>query len=430
MKRILIILTFGMFLLHPVLAQNYRVKTDSIFDIEMEELRNAPKPAYHVCINSLIQYVSDHFGDKAKCSSSSNYRQVTVSLNGDDERLRQVTKHIIEQLSHFSSLQQYSELKDEEDDLRGRYIVKFSPEGNDTSAYAFLKYDRNLLLLRYSRNLAFELPKKIAPGSSPADEELSLWYQLKGRYDMICMGDKDVKIQYRRYHEGGPKPLFMTTPAPAENALTKMELLRVVDKDAMRFNFLRECMVLAGREKGTVYGKQTCKDQRLVKKDTCQYYYACHTFANHLSELIGVTREDSITYVVRATSDESGLCVNPWGWIHWMSNEELKALVISDSRLLGIWVYDAKTKKSLNKARVTTTDDKGEVVDLFDPFPQRPWAAYMVYRYYCEVQHRPHYFFKIEADGYETAYAEMTLRDDEKSQQIEVYLTPIDSSQK
>jgi len=54
----------------------------------------------------------------------------------------------------------------------------------------------------------------------------------------------------------------------------------------------------------------------------------------------------------------------------------------------------------------------------------------MVYRYYCEVQHRPHYFFKIEADGYETAYAEMTLRDDEKSQQIEVYLTPIDSSQK
>ena len=423
MKRLLTIWILGLLMQIPVSAQNYRVKNDSIFDAEIDRFMNAPKPAYLLCIDSLMQYIKDNYGDKTKCTSSSLYKQVTAPVSGSDERLRQLTSHIIKQLSRLPSLQQYSELKDDKNYLQGRYIVKFRPEGNDPSAYAFLKYDRNLILLRYSRNQALESPKKAVLTPSPVDEELSLWHQLKSRFEIICMGDIDVKYQFRSYR-GGPKAFFLTTPAPTINSRTKMELLRVKDKDAFQFNFLCGYMELAGREEGTINGKLTNDNRFLIKKDTCQYFYACHTFSNGLSELIGVTHEDSITYLVRATSEKPGLCVNDWGKTNWMTPEEIKAMTISDYRQLGVWVYDAETKKSINKAKLTTTDDEGNVLDLSEPYPDTPWAGELLYRYHCVVQRQSHYIVKVEADGYETAYAEITLSDDEESQQIEVYLKP------
>jgi len=65
-------------------------------------------------------------------------------------------------------------------------------------------------------------PKQTYPTPNPIDEELSLWHQLKNRFEIICMGDIDVKYQFRSYREG-PKPFFLTTPAPAINSRTKME---------------------------------------------------------------------------------------------------------------------------------------------------------------------------------------------------------------
>jgi hypothetical protein len=423
MKRLLTLWFFSLLMLTSASAQNNLVITDSIFEAEMQGFINAPKPTYLLCIDSLIKYVRDNYGDNTKCASSSLYKQVMAPVSGSDEILRRVTSHIIKQLSRFSHLQQYSELKDEKNNLQGRYIVKFRPEGNDTSAYAFLKYDRNLILLRYSRNLALESPKKAAPTPNPIDEELSLWHQLKNRFEIICMGDIDVKYQFRSYRKG-PKPFFLTTPAPAVNSRTKMELLRIKDKGAFQFNFLCGYMELAGREEGTINGKLMNDNRFLINKDTCHYFYACHTFSNGLSEFIGVTHEDSITYLVRATSEKPGLCVNHWGKTNWMTPEEIKAITISDYQHLGVWVYDAETKKSINKAKLTTTDDEGNVLDLSEPYPDTPWADRLIYRYHCVVQRQSHYKIKIEAEGYETAYAKMTVKEDENGKQIEVYLKP------
>lgn len=422
MKRLLTIAALGLLMLLPASAQNYRVKTDSIFEAEMQSLANAPKPSYLLCLDSLMAYVRDNYGDKAKCVSSSLYKQVTAPASGDDEKLRRVTAHIIRQLSHFPHLQNYSERIDDENNLRGRYIMKFHPEGRDTSAYAFLKYDRNLVVLRYSRNEALKTPSKSAPSRSPIDEELSLWHQLRNCFDMICMGDIDVKYEFRSYRNG-PKPFFLTTPEPAINSRTRMELLRAYDKEAFGFNTLLRAIESASLEEGTACGKLANDNRFLINRDTCQYYYACHTFADGLSELIGVTHEDSITYLVRATSQKPGLCVNDWGKTSWMTQEEIKEAFITDYQQLGVWVYDAETKKSINTAKLTTTDEEGNILDLREPFPEEPWKGGLIYRYHCVVQSRPHYIFKIEADGYETAYAEMTLQDAE-GQQIEVYLKP------
>lgn len=73
---------------------------------------------------------------------------------------------------------------------------------------------------------------------------------------------------------------------------------------------------------------------------------------------------------------------------------------------------------------MTTTDDEGNVLDLSEPYPDTPWGDKLIYRYHCVVKRQSHYKIKIEAEGYETAYAKMTLKEDENEKQIEVYLKP------
>lgn len=427
MKRLFSILTLGLLMLTPVSAQNYKIQTDSMIDEMLKKDREEEeqlKPRYRICADSLLSYISREYGGRKGWTSLSN--QIAAPVSGDDDKLRRVTSQIISELSQFPYLQQYSEQIDDGNSLRGRYIVKLKPEGRDTSAYVFLKYDRNLLVFRQSHNEQLKKPSRTAAVSSTtADEELSLWRRLRDDFYLYCITENinvQVKIRFSIY-SGREKQMncFVSSPAPEVGTRIKEELIRFDDKNSRLFSGFHNNMEMVGKEQGTVYGTLYNTDQAF---DSCAYHYACHTFSNGLSEVIGVAHEDSITYLVRATSEEPGIYVGSWGKWSWMSEEELRAEVAKMKVVLGVWIHDEATDKFLNTAKIVTEDKDGQVVDTTEPLVFPVVKGKEEYRYFCSVLRRDYYKIKVEADGYEPAYGELTLLPDETDKQIHIYLKP------
>ena len=435
-KRTLSLIAISLLLLTPAQAQNYRVVTDSIFDniYKILDSHSNPIPCYRTCVDSLIEYVRRNY--EGKSSSRTEYTQVFASVNGSDEKLRKVKTHIMDKLLHFNHLQQFSEQIDDGTSLRGRYIAKLQPECGDTSAYVFLKYDRNLLVLKQSSNdnLKWSIPINTPTRShshvtattvkATPDESLSLWRKLRDDFYNISIIDKrNVQVKFRfSTYRAEDTGFYLTDPAPANGSKMKFELMRIDDQDTFFFSSFRDYMELAGREEGTVNGSRHVKET--VIPDTCQYYYACHTFPDGLAEFIGVTHEDSVTYLIRATSETPGLIVNHWGKTDWMTESELKEAWKNKFTLLGIWVYDADTKKSLSIAKITTLNGKGQAIDVAAPRLTTPWKRKPFYRYVCRVPWYNYYKIKVEAKGYETGYGEIWVKDGQEPDQIEVFLKP------
>ena len=416
-------------MLTPASAQNYRVLTDSIFNTYISVQNETSEPVYRNCFRHLKDYIRSNYGGQEGWTiMSGNAQQISAPVSGDDDKLRQVTSYIIDQLSRYPYLQQYSERIDDGHSLRGRYIIKLSPEESDTSAYVFLKYDRKLLVLRHSWNQSLRMPTNGASSkTNPADEELSLWRKLRDDFYFTTMNGKknvDIKYLFRTYRTGG-KGFYITNPAPDEEQKTKMELVRIDDIDSTFFYKICKDIELAGREEGTIIGQKK-HDSWFTQStnNSSLHHYACHTFPNGLSEFIGIVYEDSVSFLIRATSEQRGLIVNSWGKTNWMSENEINAMVLKENCYLGVWVYDAVTKKSMNNAKVTTLDDEGNVIDHREPIIETPWKGKSYYRYFCFVPRRSHYKFKVEAEGYETVYVEMILKEDETQKQIEVFLKP------
>lgn len=424
-KRTLSLIALGLLLLTPAQAQNYRVLNDSIFMANIIAHRNAPEPRYRDCTDSLINYVVQNYGGHG--AYSSDYLQISVPVSGDDEKLRRVTAHIIGELSQFTHLQQYSERIDDGTSLRGRYIAKLQPECGDTSAYVFLKYDRNLLVLKQSSNISLQMSSRTKAAFSTtntADESLSIWQELREKYYQLgywINGNDRIMFSYRIYESGG-ESLYITNPAPVSGSKTRFELIRKDDKNKYVFNNFRNKMELAGKEEGTTYG--LLHNSGTLFPDTCKYYYVCHTYPNGLAEFIGITHEDSVTYLMHATSETPGLIVNRWGKTNWMTEKEATDFYNQHRAFLGIWVSDANTKKSLNTAKLTTLDSTGNVIDYKEPMANRIAKNRPVYRYLCIVQPRNYYKIKVEAKGYETGYGEIWVKDGQEPDQIEVFLKP------
>jgi len=180
---------------------------------------------------------------------------------------------------------------------------------------------------------------------------------------------------------------------------------------------------MAGREQGTVYGTFHNLDQTF-RNDSCEYHYACHTYSNGLVDFIGAVHEDSITYLIHATNEDPGICVGGWGkWI-WMSEKEHWAELAKTRVFLGVWIHDASTDKLLNTAKIATMDKNGKVVDVSEPRVNSITRGGEQYRYFCSVLRRDYYKIKVEAEGYESAYGELTLQPDEPEKQIHIYLKP------
>ena len=431
-QRILSLVAFCLLLQIPTQAQYYRVMTDSTFEANIKALRRLPTPSYRICADSLIEYVSRNY--ESNRFSRTEYTQVSALISGCNEQLRQVTAHIIDKLLRLHCLEQYSEQIDDGKTLRGRYIAKLQPEGNDTTAYVLLKYDRNLLVLKQSSNDNLKLPQRTQEATAKqvdgtnwganAEESLSLWRQLRNEfYGISIIENCNVQVKYMlRTYEPGGVGIYLTNPAPTAGSRMKFEMMHIDDKYTHQFRHFLEQMELAGKEEGTVNG--LLHNTLPVIPDTCQYYYACHTFPDGRAEFIGVTHKDSITYLTRATSETPGLVVNPWGEYSWMTREELKAIWKDKYTQLGIWVFDTDTKKSLNTARLMTLDSEGQAIDSRPPqaFPFK--RNYPLYRYMYTVPRRDYYKIKVEADGYETGYGEIWIKDDKDPEQIEIFLKP------
>ena len=425
-KRILFLVALCLLLLTRASAQNYKIQTDSIVEAMTDkDMKNWKIPDYQICFDSLLNYVDHIYGGGTE-SVGTMSRWVSVPVSGSDDQLRKTTSHIISKLSRFPHLQEYREHIDDGTSLRGRYIVKLRPERGDTSVYALLKYDRQLLILKISCNEALRIPSGTSVSTTSSnEEELSVWRMLRDEFYFNCKytnNTAQIKYTFFNYKPSG-KWSFTTTPAPRTGSEVKGEILRINDENGFWLSRIRKQMELAGKEKGTINGVFQNKNQ-VARDDTCHYYYACRTLSNGLSEFIGGSHEDSITYLIRATSEDPGLCMHAWGKFNFMSEEESKAEVSKNRVFFGVWVHDEVTDKLLNTAKLSILDDDGKVVNTDEPYVHTVTRWGEEYRYICYALRREHYIIKVEADGYEPAYGELTIKPDQSGEQIHIYIKP------
>ena len=290
-----------------------------------------PVTTYEECMDSLITYVLHRYGGTSRYFGSTTH-ELSSPVRGDDDKLRMVSSHIVERLSVLNSLQAYSEHIDDGQDLRGRFIMKLKPEGNDTSAFVLAKYDRRTIILKLLRNKSINLPAatgndhKVANASddifdSTISRELTTWKDLRREFYHASMaGYREVHVKWSHYsYEAEDEyKLFVTTPAPDKYALSKQELIQLEDSVKWAYENMCFSINIAGQEEGSAQGVLSNPNPDM--KDNCEYHYAVHTMPNGLTEFIGVTHEAGVTYLVRATSEEPGLCVWPWGKTAWKTS--------------------------------------------------------------------------------------------------------------
>lgn len=326
MKRILSIIVLGLMAWTTAFAQGTPQQ-----DQKLKESSEETAVSYQACIDSLITYVSHRYGGTSRWTGLTMH-ELSSPVSGDDNKLRKVSSHIAERLSTLNSLQAYSERIDDGQDLRGRFIMKLKPEGIDTSAYVLAKYDRRTIILKLLRNKSITLPAATGSANkatnasdgmfnSAIGRELTAWKDLRRDFYHASMaGDREVHVKWSHYsYEAEDKyNLFVTTPAPDKYALSKQELIQLEDSDKWAYKNICFTINIAGQEEGSAQGVLSNPNPDM--KDSCEYHYAVHTMPNGLTEFIGVTHEAGITYFVRATSEEPGLCVCPWGKTAWESS--------------------------------------------------------------------------------------------------------------
>ena len=116
--------------------------------------------------------------------------------------------------------------------------------------------------------------------------------------------------------------------------------------------------------------------------------------------------------------------MHAWGKFNFMSEEESKAEVSKNRVFFGVWVHDEVTDKLLNTAKLSILDDDGKVVNTDEPYVHTVTRWGEEYRYFCYALRREHYIIKVEADGYEPAYGELTIKPDQSGEQIHIYIKP------
>ncbi len=326
MKRILSIIVLGLMAWTTAFSQGTPQQ-----DQKFKESSAEPAMSYQACIDSLITYVSHRYGGTSRWTGLSMH-ELSSPVSGDDNKLRKVSSHIAERLSTLNCLQAYSERIDDGQDLRGRFIMKLKPEGIDTSAYVLAKYDRRTIILKLLRNKSITLPAATGSANkatnasddmfnSAIGRELTAWKDLRRDfYHASRAGDREVHVKWSHYsYEAEDEyKLFVTTPAPDKYALSKQELIQLEDSDKWAYENICFTINIAGQEEGSSQGVLSNPNPDM--KDNCEYHYAVHTMPNGLTEFIGVTHEAGITYFVRATSEEPGLCVWPWGKTAWKTS--------------------------------------------------------------------------------------------------------------
>ena len=179
------------------------------------------------------------------------------------------------------------------------------------------------------------------------------------------------------------------------------------------------CFVIniAGNEEGSSQGVLSNPNPDI--KDSCEYHYAVHTTPNGLTEFIGVTHEAGVTYLVRATSEEPGLCVWPWGKTAWVQEEETN----KDEAGVGVFVIDDEANQTIKDARLTFYEpDKKTVIKTNKSKVQAIDGIGKIHRHTSWLPIRKRYIVKVEADGYETAWGEIALNEEKMMGTTEVLL--------
>ena len=225
MNRTILMIAFGLLIQATASAQsktsNAESKTsgsesttpyvDKLFD----ELSHRPHPSYRRGVDSLIAYVKQNYGGSGV--SKAKTIQFSAPTNGSDDKLRRVSRHIVERLSQFPTLVTFSERTDNGTALNGRYIAKLKPEDRDTSAYVLLKYDRQTLslMLCQDKNIS---PQLNTAHRTPAEEEpTSAWHTLRDFFYLLSTGnthDERRDWQFSSFDSNWINPFFVSKLHP------------------------------------------------------------------------------------------------------------------------------------------------------------------------------------------------------------------------
>lgn len=399
MKRIFLVIAFALTASLTTIAQTPRV------DQMMKERVSLPWTGtiYRACVDSLSTYILKKYGGMHTKSYAIN--EVTAPVKGSDEKLREVTSHIVNRLSSLNTLQTYSERIDDGNELRGRLILKLRPEGEDTTAYIFAKYDRNTIIVKLLTDRAIDIstnPRNT--NRSWKEDELSLWKKLRKEfYGLGSNVDRNVQMKWHivNLNKNDEDHFFITTPEPKQGSEVIWQFLQTNDSSKWEFESTKDLLELAGKEDGSTYGVLTNK---ALRADSCHYYYASRTKPDGQSEMFGVTHEDGISYFFHATSEEPGLFAIPWGRTFWDKNQESE---YDSLMVIAVYVIDEATNKTIKDAKLTfMKPDRKTVIETKDYL-----VAHLgrdIYRHGCWLQPHDRYILKIEVEGYKTEWAEIT----------------------
>lgn len=399
MKRIFLVIAFALTASLTTIAQTPRI------DKIMKEQFSWTGASYRACVDSLSRYIIRRYGGSHLMSYATN--EVIAPVRGNDDKLRKVMSHVKDRLSELNVLQTYSELIDDSVELRGRMILKLQPEGNDTNAYILAKYNRNTIILRLQTNQAVEIPtSQHKTNSSWKEDELSLWKKVRREfYSRGSHVDRDVQMKWCIGHYDEEHPFFVTTPAPVGRTDMLWQLIHINDSTKWFFHDMKDLLELAGKEENSTYGVLTNNISQ--KADSCHYYYAYHTKPNGQAELIGVTHENDITYFVRATNDEPTLSVIPWGKTIWEKEQESET---DNASALIVFLIDEATNKTVKDAKLTFMKADKKTVIKKIKYEVQPTGERKIdiYRHLCFLPPHDRYMLKVEAEGYKTAWKEIT----------------------
>ena len=251
-----------------------------------------------------------------------------ADVTGDIAELRQVVNKACHKLEQLPYLQAYTERIDEANDLRGRYILKLKPEGQDTLVYFIFKYTPQLVTFKLSRNAGIDfaksVPAKTTPKSDITDQYLSSWKELQHQFDFERQFVTDLSDQrYNGFwydpvmHKDNPNIVVaFADPNQKEDVfytdVYRLKIEEGYNSDSFLHYEYGRVLKRAGNEEGCQYGQKTI--------DGVTYHYATRVESDGRRVLYGIAIDGEYVYYLHVHYANAGGAV--WAWVKNFERED------------------------------------------------------------------------------------------------------------
>jgi len=294
-----------------------------------QEAEDVFTPSYQTFVHDSLEFMMEKYwgsyvtrGGNIEDIPHMTETHYVADVDGNITELRQVVNKVCHKLEQLPYLQAYTERIDEANDLRGRYILKLKPEGQDTLVYFIFKYTPQLVTFKLSRNAGIDfsksVPVKTTSKNDFTDRYLSCWKELQHQFDFERQFVTDLSDQrYNGFwyqpdmHKDNPDIVVaFADPNQKEDVFyTDVYRLKLDKNEYNSDSFLHyeygRILKRAGSEEGCQYGQKTI--------DGVTYHYATRIENDGRRELYGIAIDEEYVYYLHVHYVNAGGAV--WAWV-------------------------------------------------------------------------------------------------------------------